>query len=683
MTNPQIQHLSDQEAAYFVGSYYIDNISRRNYARAVFKTAALVRNFKRSGMLSRKSILDMSVVPSKEALDDFLFMFRQKGVDSSIRFELGQVLLAKSIFPVSFLRGNALLAQEVLARRAPKTNAKLKLNRHKSNVSVALESWDDFEDISGAETSLDTYEEQRERITPIATRPQQQAVIAWLLTMSSNVSSVPVEKIADRITANMNKDYAEEILYQVDNGDTQGALSSLQLHMQDSKQPRNFCIMVDRLAAVIRFGNEPLPLPTMRPEPAYEPVKNRVLCLYHMRYPYENNGYVSRSQFLLQSIKSAQFDPHPVTRLGFPNDLARHRATEVPEFESVEGIQYRTLLDPNEGVLRRTVDEYIDAYARRIIELAKDLRPAAIHAASNHLNGLAAIKAARTLGIPSIYEVRGVWEITKASLNEGYNETARYRMERNLENEACRNADHVITISEPVKEFIIENGVEEGRINVIPNGVDSSKIHALAKDTALMKSLEISTDAVVIGFIGSIVHYEGVDIILHAVAKLKAKGRNIVFVLIGDGKELENLKSLATELGIIDICRFTGRVQREEVDRYYSLVDIAPLPRRSLQVTELVPPLKQYEAMAAGKAVIVSNVRALAATVLDGKTGLVMEENTVDGLATKMDEFILDKNKRKEFGDFAQKWVAEHRSIEAIGAKVTESYEAVGMSAGD
>ena len=68
---------------------------------------------------------------------------------------------------------------------------------------------------------------------------------------------------------------------------------------------------------------------------------------------------------------------------------------------------------------------------------------AIIHSASNHTCGLAATDAAKRLGIPSIYEIRGFWHYTRASKEDGYKKTDHFKMIHRLEIQAAQNASHV------------------------------------------------------------------------------------------------------------------------------------------------------------------------------------------------------------------------------------------------
>ena len=138
---------------------------------------------------------------------------------------------------------------------------------------------------------------------------------------------------------------------------------------------------------------------------------------------------------------------------------------------------------------------------------------------------------------------------------------------------------------------------------------------------------------------------------------------------------MDRVKAACRANALEDVVTFTGRVPHEEVEAYYSLVDIAPFPRLPLPVTELVSPLKPFEAMGAGKVLITSSVQALAEIVQDGETGLIFEKDNSDDLAEKLETVILDAKLRKRLGKNANAWVKETHSWEVISRRVTKIYD--------
>ena len=93
-----------------------------------------------------------------------------------------------------------------------------------------------------------------------------------------------------------------------------------------------------------------------------------------------------------------------------------------------------------------------------------------------------------------------------------------------------------------------------------------------------------------------------------------------------------------------DVVILTGRIPFGQVPQYYSLIDVAVFPRQGIAVTEIVSPLKPFEAMAMGKPVIASNVAALAEIVTPGETGWLFQKNDVQALVQELAQrvFVLD-----------------------------------------
>src|SRR5690606_21208997 len=95
-----------------------------------------------------------------------------------------------------------------------------------------------------------------------------------------------------------------------------------------------------------------------------------------------------------------------------------------------------------------------------------------IVAASNHITALPALTAARRLGLPFVYEVRGLWEVTQASTQPEWADSERFQLMRALEQQAAREADLVITLTEELADELAFWGVPRDIIRVVPNAVD-------------------------------------------------------------------------------------------------------------------------------------------------------------------------------------------------------------------
>ncbi len=105
-----------------------------------------------------------------------------------------------------------------------------------------------------------------------------------------------------------------------------------------------------------------------------------------------------------------------------------------------------------------------------------------------------------------------------------------------------------------------------------------------------------------------------------------------------------------------------GRIPFEEVESYYSLIDIAPFPRKPQPVCELVSPMKPLEAAAMKKAIVVSSVKALTDMITDEVNGLVFEKGNVPDLANQLERLIADAELRHQLGENARVWVETERT---------------------
>ena len=120
-----------------------------------------------------------------------------------------------------------------------------------------------------------------------------------------------------------------------------------------------------------------------------------------------------------------------------------------------------------------------------------------------------------------------------------------------------------------------------------------------------------------------------------------------------------------------------GRVPHEEVAVYYSLIDIAPFPRKPQPVTEMVSPMKPLEALAMEKAVVVSSVAALTEMIADGETGLVFAKGDVASLAEVLDRLIGDRGLRARLGRNGRDWAVRQRTWAEMGRRVRATLEAL------
>lgn len=203
-----------------------------------------------------------------------------------------------------------------------------------------------------------------------------------------------------------------------------------------------------------------------------------------------------------------------------------------------------------------------------------------------------------------------------------------------------RDADAVATLCEGMRSELAGRGIPPDKLTVVPNAVDPSMLAALrTKDPTLVEALGLQ-GRVVLGFIGSFYHYEGLDLLLDALPAIRAGDPRVTVLLVGGGPMDAALRATVTERGLEEAVRFTGRVPHEEVTRYYDLVDFLVFPRKRMRLTELVTPLKPVEAMAEGRLVVASDVGGHRELIRDGVTGFLFPADDAKALARRVLEAI-------------------------------------------
>lgn len=417
------------------------------------------------------------------------------------------------------------------------------------------------------------------------------------------------------------------------------------------------------------------PMPNEQVVEDYQPIKGKVFYMLHNRLPYNSGGYAARSHGLLTGVFEYGWKMHGVSRLGYPADKMPGR--ESAELDEIDSIQYHRMLKGNIGLGKLPIKEYLMEYAKELIELVKKEKPEFIHAASNYMNGVVANYVAKSLGIKSIYEVRGLWEITRISRQPDWLGSEYYNLMSRMEAEAANNADVVFTLTVALKNEMVSRGVDPNKIEILPNGVNSDRFLPRPRNEQLALDLGIE-NKVVVGFIGSVVWYEGLDYLVAAAEILLSRGvDNFAILVVGDGAVLDEIKADVLARGLQSTIIFTGRVPHEQVEDYYSIVDIAPFPRKGIPVCEMVSPLKPFEAMSMEKAVLSSNVAALGEIVIDMENGILFQKDDVNDLADKLQTLILDDDLRKQLGVNARSWVIDNRDWAVVTKGLDKVYSSL------
>lgn len=334
-----------------------------------------------------------------------------------------------------------------------------------------------------------------------------------------------------------------------------------------------------------------------------------VLYFANNSTPYTQSGYTVRTHGMLRAFsETSSRRMICVTRLGYPVVVGH-----IPKSREdiIDGVTYRRIVPrlffPSSRLRAR-------AEIRELTRIAKAEQVGVIHTTTDYKNAYIASQVAKRLSIPWVYEVRGERENTwlsqfeaeerKEAAASGY-----YTYANAKEKEAVRKAGGAVFLSEVAKADAVSKGTDPRKAWVIPNSLSGRGTTIQGYDSAekLVSSL-VDKRKKYIGTVSSLVHYEGLTIVIRALPYLPVEV-NALFV--GDGIERRRLEALARSLGVHDRVVFAGKQPTESIGEWYRALDVFVVPRISSLVTARVTPIKPLEAMRVGIPVLASDLPAL------------------------------------------------------------------------
>jgi glycosyltransferase involved in cell wall biosynthesis len=252
------------------------------------------------------------------------------------------------------------------------------------------------------------------------------------------------------------------------------------------------------------------------------------------------------------------------------------------------------------------------------------------------------------------------------------------RLARRLELNAYRDADLVIAVSEPLKEIIVrESGRSEDDIYVLPNATDATRFDPAATSARRLAA------APTIGFAGYMTQWAGLDNLIWVLASLRARGRNLSAVLIGDGPHRAQLEAQAREEGVAERIHFTGNVPWVEIPALLAGLDMAFSGQRKMSIGAMYhSPQKLYEYQAMGLPVIASDHPDARRLLADTPHGWLFEPDDRAELLRTL-ETALDDGTLSERGASARQALLQAHTWEIRVTQLLAELEVRGLLAAE
>jgi glycosyltransferase involved in cell wall biosynthesis len=201
--------------------------------------------------------------------------------------------------------------------------------------------------------------------------------------------------------------------------------------------------------------------------------------------------------------------------------------------------------------------------------------------------------------------------------------------------EVLKEADKIIVVSNATRNYVLGLGADAERIEVLHNGVDLDRFKPLTgTKSEIRKRLGIPEDAIVVLTVRRLVYKNGIDTLIESAEMAIKKDPRLVFLVIGEGPDFEEVKARIEQLGIGNKLRLAGFVSDEDLPFYYNAADFFVLPSKSGEGL----PLVALEAMACGLPVISTNVGGIS-EIMPKDYGKVVPPNSPYSLAEAVLEF--------------------------------------------
>ena len=288
---------------------------------------------------------------------------------------------------------------------------------------------------------------------------------------------------------------------------------------------------------------------------------------------------------------------------------------------------------------------------RRLMAAIHAFRPDVIYDRYNSYS-TAALTAARRAGLPLLLEVnapvayeRSVYEHLRLHLP-----WLAQRYEKSIFN----GADRIFAVSTPLKRYLVDTlRIDPHKIIVLPNGADPDVFApASGRDVRLRHGIDNRT---VIGFVGILRPWHGVDLLLDAFRDLRTQSDSVHLLIVGDGPMRDPLEAHARRLGLVGAVTFTDRITHAEVGAYIAAMDVCVSPHATFYAS----PMKVLEYMSMGKPVIAPAMDNIRDIIEDGRNGTLFEPGKVGTLTAAMRSLVEDVQLRRALGERARRSVVD------------------------
>jgi glycosyltransferase involved in cell wall biosynthesis len=322
------------------------------------------------------------------------------------------------------------------------------------------------------------------------------------------------------------------------------------------------------------------------------------------------------------------------------------------------------------------------AYWLTLVGYTKELVSAAVGTPADvvyqryALGSYAGLELAHRLGVPLVLEFNGseIW----TERHWGSGRVPLVKTLAALERRNLLEASLIVVVSQPLKQQLVEQGIESKRVLVNPNGVDVDELaDARALPPAHWRTLTNLPQAPTVGFVGTFGLWHGVKLLPELIERVAERREDARWVLIGDGPLHAEVVSDIEGRGLSGRVRLTGVVPHPRAVELLAGCDVCVSPHvpNPDGTAFFGSPTKLFEYMGLGRAIVASDLDQIGEVLQDGRTALLTPPGDVPATARAVLRLLDDAALRERLGGAALEQAIERHSWDAHVARILQALE--------
>ncbi|MCP4274759.1 MAG: glycosyltransferase family 4 protein [Gammaproteobacteria bacterium] len=385
----------------------------------------------------------------------------------------------------------------------------------------------------------------------------------------------------------------------------------------------------------------------------------RVLFLSHY-FPPEVNAPATRTyehckEWVKQGHKVTVISCVPHHPMGKAYPGYQNRFYQVEDKDGIRAIKIWTYITANEGFVKRTWNYVFYMLMSILVAPFVGKADVVISTSPQFFNGLAGYFVSRLKRSPWVLEIRDLWPESILTVGAITNKRI-IRFLEYLEMFAYRKADRIVPVTDAFKAYMIGKGIDEGKIQVITNGVNLDLYQPGETDQGLAEELGVAGKFVA-AYVGTHGMAHHLETILEA-AKL-CDNPDIAFVMVGEGAERKKLLTMKQEMGLDNVTMVT-QLPKERMPALWSITDASLVLLKKSDLFKSVIPSKIFESMAMQCPIVLGVEGEVKGIIEQAGSGICIEPESAMELVQAVKRLQSEPDVAAKMGESGRQYVAEH-----------------------